>query len=515
MDQQTLKAIVEELTPVLTGRTPGKLFQLTPLSLAIDFHLRDSRYLFVGLEPNLPRLYLINRRPRDLEKQLTPQTRFALMLRKELSDTKLVSVEKDREDRVVRFSFAGHDVLGESSTRTLVAQLTGRTANLFLLNESDKIIGLLRTARGIGQNPGETYQPPIARGSRSRGPATGRAMSVNSRRIRSSSVREGGNQQIVSDAASVLNSFQSGKFSSLSAAADAYYQALAAEKAFDDEAAAARGCLRKEISRNRTLLKRLRLDLAQHADAEQQKRIGDLLLANLTTAERDGSKVKLVDYFADDAPAIEIEIDEHSSLPAEAERRFDSYSRSKRAVPKIENRIAAIELELIALQEKRAQLEQIITERDAVALNQITRRDKPGPVKPEKQKPKEKISGVRNYLSSDGCEILVGRTSRDNDHLTFKIARPNDLWLHAGDYPGSHVVVRNPTRKEIPQRTIIEAAQLAAYFSQARKDAKVSIHYTQRKFLSKPKGAAPGLVRLSRFKTMNVAPKESVGRILP
>jgi len=76
------------------------------------------------------------------------------------------------------------------------------------------------------------------------------------------------------------------------------------------------------------------------------------------------------------------------------------------------------------------------------------------------------------------------------------------------------VIVRNPTRKEMPQRTIIEAAQLAAYFSQARKDAKVSIHYTQRKFLSKPKGAGPGLVRLSRFKTMNVAPQENATRIL-
>jgi len=104
----------------------------------------------------------------------------------------------------------------------------------------------------------------------------------------------------------------------------------------------------------------------------------------------------------------------------------------------------------------------------------------------------------------------VGRTARDNDQLTFKVARPNDLWLHAADYPGSHVVVRNPTRKEMPQRTIIEAAQLTAYFSQARKDSKVAVRYTPRKFLSKPKGAAPGLVRLLRFKSMDVEPKEAV-----
>lgn len=109
--------------------------------------------------------------------------------------------------------------------------------------------------------------------------------------------------------------------------------------------------------------------------------------------------------------------------------------------------------------------------------------------------------------------MLVGRAARDNDNLTFKVAKPSDLWLHAADYSGSHVVVRNPTRKEIPHRTLIEAAQLAAYFSQANKDPKVDVHYTQRKFLSKPKGAAPGLVRLLRFKSITVAPTEAGERI--
>src|SRR6185312_14346509 len=94
-----------------------------------------------------------------------------------------------------------------------------------------------------------------------------------------------------------------------------------------------------------------------------------------------------------------------------------------------------------------------------------------------------KIPGVRLYKSSDGYEILVGRGARDNDNLTFKIAKPNDLWLHAADDPGSHVVVRNRSRAEMPQRTIIEAAQLAANYSQAKTDGKVNINYTQRKFL--------------------------------
>ncbi|HET9788430.1 MAG TPA: NFACT RNA binding domain-containing protein, partial [Pyrinomonadaceae bacterium] len=101
-----------------------------------------------------------------------------------------------------------------------------------------------------------------------------------------------------------------------------------------------------------------------------------------------------------------------------------------------------------------------------------------------------------------------------NDRLTFRIARPHDWWLHAADYPGSHVVIRNHTRAEIPHRTLIEAAQIAAKFSQAGDDSRVTVHYTQRKFLSKPKGAAPGLVRMSSVRTIVVQPGENVPRIL-
>src|SRR4029453_7613520 len=111
-------------------------------------------------------------------------------------------------------------------------------------------------------------------------------------------------------------------------------------------------------------------------------------------------------------------------------------------------------------------LEQIIASRDEAALEGFEK-PPPAPKTPPKKSAKtEKLSGVRRYLSTDGYEILVGRGARDNDNLTFRVAQPNDLWMHTGDYPGSHVVVRNPTRKEIPHRTLIEAAQLAGCFVQ-------------------------------------------------
>ena len=279
------------------------------------------------------------------------------------------------------------------------------------------------------------------------------------------------------------------------------------------EPKALRSKLTKSIRQQRTLKEHLQQDLVRHGDPEEHKRTGDLLLANIATAVREGNKVRITDYYTEGAPTIEIEVDENRSLQDEAAHRFRQYTKAKRAAEEIAARLNQIDRDTAELETRLQQLEQIIDARDEAALESFEK-PAPAPKHPEKKSSKaQKITGVRRYLSTDGYEILVGRAARDNDNLTFRIAQPNDLWMHTGDYPGSHVVVRNPTRKEIPQRTIIEAAQLAGRFSQASEDSKVVVHYTERKFLSKPKGAAPGLVRLSRFRSITVEPKESVNRL--
>ena len=111
-------------------------------------------------------------------------------------------------------------------------------------------------------------------------------------------------------------------------------------------------------------------------------------------------------------------------------------------------------------------------------------------------------------LKIDGAEILIGKGARENDELTFGVAAPEDFWFHVGDYSGSHVVVRNPRKdKDLEESILVKAAQLAAYFSQARNSSKVEVHYTKRKHVTKPRRAKPGLVRLLEFKSIKVEPK--------
>ena len=497
VDDQTIKEVVEELKPLIEGRAWGKVFQLTRASLAVDFRTGDGRYLLFSARPSSSRLHMIRRTVRELEKSSLQPSPFALMLRKALAGAVLTQVRKDDRDRVVRFLFAARDEAGRDHFPALVAQLTGRSSNLFLLDEEGRVVESLRPAQGPGQEAGEKYAPPSA------------------------SVDGAGNEG-PHEAGARDEAVPGGPTASPSEALDKHYLLAEQEHDFDARARALSTRVAKEVERRRKLLRNLERDIARHGDAEEHRRVGDLLLANIATAERTGSRVRLTDYYAEGTPVVELEVDESRTLQEEAAQRFSRYAKARRAAAEVAGRIETIGQEITALEEERAEIERISAARDAAALEEFEKergRSKKQPARgAQTAKPgkgaAEAIPGVRRYRSTDGYEVLVGRAARDNEHLTFRVARSGDLWLHAADYPGSHVVVRNHQRNQaIPHRTVVEAAQLAAQFSQARKDAKVAVNYAERKFVSKIKGAAPGLVRLSSFRTIMVEPREAIERI--
>ncbi len=299
MNDQALKEIVAEIAPALAGHMWGKVFQLNALTLAVDFRAGDGRYLLLSAEPNQPRLHLIKRTVRELEKTSLSPSNFALVLRKALGGARLDSILKDEGDRVVRFSFSVTDATGEERPATLVTQLTGRTSNLFLLDSAGRVSDSLRPARGEGQEVGDVYAAPA------------------------SAVRP--EQQ------AKQSPIPRGDFKSPSEAADVYYQRLESARAFDSRAAETSARLRQEISRRRKLQSNLARDLEEHGDADEHKRAGELLLANIGTAERRGRTVRVRDYYAEDAPLIEMEVDENKTLQEEAAARFSRYTKARRA----------------------------------------------------------------------------------------------------------------------------------------------------------------------------------------
>ncbi|HEX7956392.1 MAG TPA: NFACT family protein, partial [Pyrinomonadaceae bacterium] len=494
MNERLISEVLEELRPALAGRHWGKVFQLTPNTLAVDFRADDGRYLLLSADPSRPRLHLISRAARELERAAVPPSPFALVLRKALGGAVLRALTKDEGERVVRFEFDASDATGEEHAATLVAQLTGRSSNLFLLDERGRVVSTLRPARGEGQAEGDVYGPP----TKPAAPAPHEA-GAGLDTVGAGCAKEARKES------RKASDFARGDSPSLSEALDRHHRRLEAERAFDSRAASAAARLRQEISGRRKLRDNLLRDLAAHGDADEHRRVGELLLANVGTAVRVGESVRVTDFYAEDTPTVELRVDENRSLQEEAARRFARYSKAKRAAREISERLEKVGPELAALEERRAALERIIAARDEAALAAFVgaepaakagagRAQSPPRAKGSKQSA-DKGRTLRRYRSSDGYEVVVGRGARENDELTFRVARSYDTWMHAADYPGSHVVVRARSRDEaVPHRTLVEAARLAAHFSRAGKDAKVAVNYTQRKFVSKPRGAAPGLV---------------------
>lgn len=475
MNESTLETVLIELEGALLGRRFGKVFQLAKFQIAVDLRLDASRYLFVSVEPSEPRIYLIQRKLKELEKRSQNTSPFVSVMRKYLSGAIVEKIEKVSGDRILHVAFSNENDLGNIQHFGLAVQLTGRSANLFFLDEASRIIDSMRNTSGNGQETADIYAPPK---------------------------RPAGSKPRIETVKSV-----SIEGASPSAQLDEFYLAKEAERNFQSRADAARKKVRQEISKREKLVQKLKSDLEHHGDAEKWKRFGDLVLANIATARRNGNKITVTDFFDNDVPEIEIEADEDLSLTEAAEAFFKRYTKARNAAGEISKRLKVLSSEIDKLKAESDRLETAIAERDEQYFGPETGENESRQQRKVRKDKESGFTGARSFLSSDGFEILVGKKAKDNDHLTFRVARSLDLWLHAADYPGSHVVVRNQNRKEIPQTTLLEAAQLAAFYSNAREQPKAAVHYTQKKFVNKPRGAAPGLVSLSSFKTILVEPK--------
>jgi predicted ribosome quality control (RQC) complex YloA/Tae2 family protein len=190
-----------------------------------------------------------------------------------------------------------------------------------------------------------------------------------------------------------------------------------------------------------------------------------------------------------------------------AEHYYRRFTRSRNAAEAIGKRRVEIEKAIADAERRLNEVEDAEADNDVDLLRSLAEPAKAAPVRSKPIKGKVDAKRYRRFVSSDGFEILVGRKAADNDYLTFRVSNSLDIWLHAADHSGSHVIVRLPKNTEIPAKTLTEAAQLAGFYSSGRKQPKLEVRYTQRKFVHKPRKSAPGLVSLAKFKSILIEPK--------
>jgi predicted ribosome quality control (RQC) complex YloA/Tae2 family protein len=265
---------------------------------------------------------------------------------------------------------------------------------------------------------------------------------------------------------------------------------------------------RRSLKRLQGRAGKIQDDRAQAERSEELKRFGELLMLNKENVKKGQSSVKLTDVFDPGHPEIEIQLDPKHTATRNAQVYFKKYKKAKHALSMIEKRRSETESQISQLERIREQLQTPDQSFDVEpirrSLTQLGFLKQP---KPRAARKKLKEFSGRTFLAKSGREILVGRNNKENDYLTFKFARPDDLWFHAQDVPGSHVLLRKKDKKTEPSSSDIkEAAQVAAYYSKARGEKKAAVVYTQAKYVRKPKRGKPGLALVEREKSMVVEP---------
>ncbi len=292
---------------------------------------------------------------------------------------------------------------------------------------------------------------------------------------------------------------------SFSALLDAFYTETEQRERMLQKSQSLRRTVTNLLERTRRKLAAQRKEREASLDRETLRRRGDIVTANLHAMTRGMTVLRAEDFYQEDMPEIEIPLRPELSPQQNAARFYKEYNKAKHAEKILAEQIARGEIEEEYLGAVLDELNRAESERDLAEIR--AELEAGGYVRSadRRRQQKQPASRPMRFRSSDGFEILVGRNNRQNDQLSLKTARRDDLWLHIQKFHGTHVIICC-AGAPVPDGTITEAAMLAAWYSQAREGQNVPVDVTQVRNLRKPNGAKPGMVVYDRHRTVIVTP---------
>lgn len=266
--------------------------------------------------------------------------------------------------------------------------------------------------------------------------------------------------------------------------------------------------LQNERSKNIKKIEKLQETLNEAKDADRYRIQGELLTSSLHQLRKGDKIAEVVNYYDENQAVIRIELDPMLTPPENAQRYYKKYAKLKNSLEVVSGQMDSARMEIVYLEGLLQQLDnagmQDIDEIREELVEQGYLRDRS---KKTKKKKKNDKPAVTSFLSSEGFPLYVGKNNTQNEYVTNRLGQPSDTWLHTKDIPGSHVVIRGTGFTDI---TLNEAAQLAAYYSQAKASSMVPVDYTLIRYVRKPNGAKPGFVIYERQKTLFVTPDEGL-----
>ena len=533
-----LHHMVEELRRELVNGRIQKINQPFEQELVLQIRSnRQSHRLLLSAHPVFGRIQLTQT---TFENPAQPST-FIMVLRKYLQGALIESIEQVENDRIVEITVSNKNEIGDHIQATLIIEIMGKHSNILLVDKSShKILEVIKHV-GFSQNsyrtllPGSTYIAPPS--TESRNPftiqdeklfeilQTQELTAKNLQSLFQGLGRDTANELeniLVSDKLSTFRNFfgqetkpfltetsfspvpfanQVGEpFTSLSDLLDTYYKDKAERDRVKQQASELIRRVENELQKNRHKLKKQEKELLATDNAEEFRQKGELLTTFLHQVPNDQDQVTLDNYYTNQP--ITIALDKALTPSQNAQRYFKRYQKLKEAVKYLtelieETKATILYLESVETVLNQAGLEEIAEIREELIQTGFIRRRQREKIQ-KRKKPEQ-------YLASDGKTIIyVGRNNLQNEELTFKMARKEELWFHAKDIPGSHVVISGNLNPSDEVKT--DAAELAAYFSKGRLSNLVQVDMIEVKKLNKPTGGKPGFVTYTGQKTLRVTP---------
>lgn len=537
-DGYFLHHMVEELRRELVNGRIQKINQPFEQELVLQIRSnRQSHRLLLSAHPVFGRIQLTQT---TFENPSQPST-FIMVLRKYLQGALIESIEQVENDRIVEITVSNKNEIGDHIQATLIIEIMGKHSNILLVDKSShKILEVIKHV-GFSQNsyrtllPGSTYIAPPS--TESLNPFTikdGKLFEIlqtqetrakNLQNLFQGLGRDTANELesiLVSDKLSTFRNFfnQETKpcltetsfspvpfanqveesFANLSDLLDTYYKDKAERDRVKQQASELIRRVENELQKNRHKLKKQKRELLATDNAEEFRQKGELLTTFLHQVPNDQDQVILDNYYTNQP--ITIALDKALTPNQNAQRYFKRYQKLKEAVKYLtdlieETKATILYLESVETVLNQAGLEEIAEIREELIQTGFIRRRQREKIQ-KRKKPEQ-------YLASDGKTIIyVGRNNLQNEELTFKMARKEELWFHAKDIPGSHVIISGNLDPSDEVKT--DAAELAAYFSQGRLSNLVQVDMIEVKKLNKPTGGKPGFVTYTGQKTLRVTP---------
>ncbi|MGG2095831.1 NFACT RNA binding domain-containing protein [Bacillus sp. S13(2024)] len=551
------RAITHEIANSLqTGRI-SKIYQ--PSKYEILLHIRahgKNQKLLLSAHPTYARMHLTTQ---NYDSPALPPM-FCMLLRKHLEGGFVEKIEQIDLERIIQITIRSRNEIGDESLKTLIIEIMGRHSNIILVDSKTNIIldSLKHVSLAVNRHRtvyagAEYIAPPtqqkinplqIERQEEFIRPLDFLVGNMDKQLVGAFTgisplfakevVAKAGmvNELALSEAFFTLQKpllqhqytpsmmVANGKeffylfplshlkgeekaFSSVSELLDRFFFGKAERDRVKQQAHDLERFMQNEKTKNEKKLIKLQKTLEDASKADKYQLFGELLTANMYAVKKGDKEVEVINYYDENNGTVKITLDPLRTPSENAQRYFQKYQKAKNSVAIVEEQIEKTNEEIryfdSLLQQMEAASSKDIEEiREELAEEGYMRNRN---AKNTKKKPSKPV--LDKYIASDGTEILVGKNNKQNDYLTNKLARRDEIWLHTKDIPGSHVVIRS---LEPSDETLVEAAKLAAYFSKAKESSSVPVDYTKIRHVKKPSGAKLGFVTYDNQQTVYVTP---------